>query len=287
MAKKGLGQGLDSIFTNDLYSSIDEIDEKNFSELKISEIEPNINQPRKYFDKDEIKSLSDSISEYGLLQPILVTQNSNNTYTIVAGERRWRAAKQAGLKSIPVIIRKYSSQEIAEISLIENIQREDLNPIEEALAYKSLLDQFDLTQEMVSVRIGKSRSAIANSLRLLSLDNSIQKLVASGDISGGHARAILSINDIDLQKALAKRIIEDGLNVRQTEVLSKQLQKTPKRNYNIQKSAYDIQIEDITNKLSSQLGTKVKISHGAKKGKIEIEYYSDSDLERLLDIFNI
>lgn len=290
MAKKGLGKGLGSLFDDN--NIIDDIitqetpDNKGISTVSISSIEPNKKQPRRQFDKEKIDALANSIRENGLIQPIIVTPSKNGMYKIVAGERRWRASKKAGIKEIPVVIREYSDEKIAEIALVENLQREDLNPIEEALGYKTLLEEFNLTQELVSKRIGKSRSAIANSMRLLSLEDQIQKLLISGEISSGHARAILSVDDNELRLAFSKRIIEDSLNVRQAESLAKQLQKKKPQSKPSKKSAYDIELEKIQNTLSSSLGTKVKISHTDKKGKIEIEYYGNDDLERILKLIN-
>lgn len=290
MAKKGLGKGLGSLF--DEHNIIDDIvtqetsSNNGITKIKLSLIEPNKNQPRKTFDEEKIEILSNSIKENGLIQPIIITPSKNGMYKIVAGERRWRASKKAGLKEIPAVVRDYSDEEVAEIALIENLQREDLNPIEEALGYKTLLEEFNLTQELIGKRIGKSRSAIANSMRLLSLEEQIQKLLVSGDISSGHARAILSIEDNELRLALSKRIIEDNLNVRQTEALAKQLQKKPPVKKAVQKSAYDIELDKIQNTLSSSFGTKVKITHTDKKGKIEIEYYGNDDLERILNLIN-
>lgn len=290
MAKKGLGKGLGSLFDDN--NIIDDIitqeapDNKGITTVSISSIEPNKKQPRRQFDKEKIDALANSIKENGLIQPIIVTPSKNGMYKIVAGERRWRASKKAGIKEIPAVIREYSDEKIAEIALVENLQREDLNPIEEALGYKTLLEEFNLTQELVSKRIGKSRSAIANSMRLLSLEDQIQKLLISGEISSGHARAILSVEDNELRLALSKRIIEDSLNVRQAESLAKQLQKKKPPSKPPKKSAYDIELESIQNTLSSNLGTKVKISHTDKKGKIEIEYYGNDDLERILKLIN-
>lgn len=291
MAKKGLGKGLGSLFNDN--NIIDDIvaretaSDNGIKQIRLSLIEPNKKQPRKSFDKEKIEALAVSIKENGLIQPIIITPSKNGMYKIVAGERRWRASKKAGLKEIPAVVRDYSEEQIAQIALIENLQREDLNPIEEALGYKTLLEEFNLTQELVSKRIGKSRSAIANSMRLLSLEDQIQKLLISGEISSGHARAILSVDDNELRLALSKRIIEDNLNVRQAEALSKQLQKKkPQKKPSGKNSAYAIEIESIQNKLSSSLGTKVKISHTDKKGKIEIEYYGNDDLERILKLIN-
>lgn len=289
MAKKGLGKGLGSLF--DEHNIIDDVIDKTninggITQVKMSLIEPNKNQPRKSFDKEKIEALANSIKENGLIQPIIITPSEGGMYKIVAGERRWRAGKKAGLKEIPAVIRDYSDEQVAEIALIENLQREDLNPIEEALGYKVLLEEFNLTQELIGKRIGKSRSAVANSLRLLSLEEQIRKLLVSGDISSGHARAILSVEDNDLRLALSKRIIEDNLNVRQAEALAKQLQKKPTAKKTVKKSAFDIELEKIQNDLSSSLGTKVTISHTDKKGRIEIEYYGNDDLERILNLIN-
>ena len=279
MAKKGLGKGLGALYTP-------VVEEKGISELKINQVEPNSNQPRKTFDKEKLEILAESIKEHGLIQPIIVTKSDDDMYTIVAGERRWRAAKRAGLTTIPVVIKEYSSQAITEVALIENLQREDLNPIEEALGYRSLIDEYSLTQEEISKRIGKSRSAIANSLRLLSLEDELQKYLISGEISEGHARAILSLDGIVLREFLLNRIIDDGLNVRQAEKLAKDLQKV-KEEKKKEVTATDIEIERIKNKLEQGFGTKVKIQNGPKKGKIEIEYYGNEDLERILSLFNI
>lgn len=286
MAKKGLGKGLGALFTEEHISL--EQPESGIVELNISQVEPNKNQPRKTFDAEKIELLAASIQEHGLIQPIIVTKNKNGLYTIVAGERRWRAAKKAGLSTISAVIKDYSDQTITEIALIENLQREDLNPIEEAMGYQSLMQEFHLTQEQISQRIGKSRSAIANSLRLLSLEEELQKHVASGAISEGHARAVLSLEGYPLREFLINRIIEEGLSVRQTELLAKELQKGPKhKKERPADSAYEIELKNICSRLQSQLGTKVHISHGAKKGKIEIEYYGNDDLERILSLLHI
>lgn len=280
MAKKGLGRGLTSLLPEE-EPKIEEQSSKDVLEVRINEIEPNRKQPRKAFDDEKINALAQSIQEHGIIQPIVITPSgTSGLYTIVAGERRWRAAKKAGLTSVPAVIRSYNEEQIAEIALIENLQREDLNPIEEALGYHTLLEEFHLTQERISQQIGKSRSAIANSLRLLSLEEPIQKLLVQGEITGGHARAILSLEDSKLRIVLAKRILDENLNVRQAESLAKQLQRAPKKEK--EKTAYAIELEAIQENLSSRLGTKVKIIHGAKKGKIEIEYYGDQDLERIL-----
>ena len=286
MAKRGLGKGLGTLFENGT-EDVESEQKSGIVNIKINSVEPNKNQPRKTFDADKIDVLAESIKEHGLIQPIIVTEGKNGIYTIVAGERRWRAAKKAGLKEIPSVIKEYTDEEVAEIALIENLQREDLNPIEEALGYRLLLEDFNLTQELISQRIGKSRSAIANSLRLLSLDDQIKKLLISGEISSGHARAILSVESSELRLALVKRIIEDNLNVRQTEELAKQLNKKRVKKVKKDTSANDIAIEDLENRIASVLGTKVKISHSPKKGKIEIEYYGNDDLDRILNMLNL
>ena len=291
MAKKGLGKGLNSLFNEEdieeVTSEITKSSEGDIKKVRMSLIEPNKKQPRRHFDEEKITALADSIKEHGLIQPIIITPSDNNMYKIVAGERRWRAAKKANLKEIPAVIRKYSEEQVAEIALIENLQRENLNPIEEAIGYNLLMDEFNLTQELISQRVGKSRSAIANSLRLLSLEDEIQKMLILGTLTSGHARAILSLDDKELRIALSKRIIEDNLNVRQAEALAKQLQKKKPQKKTSEKTAYDIEIEKIQNTLSSAMGTKVRINHTAKKGKIEIEYYGNEDLERVLGFFNI
>lgn len=280
MVKKGLGKGLGSLFEDD--NEI--IDENAIKEIKISQIEPNKNQPRKRFDKEKLVALSESIKENGLIQPIIVTKSDDDRYTIVAGERRWRAAKLAGLTAVPSIVKEYTEKTVAEVALIENLQREDLNPIEEALGYKELSEKYFLTQEEISKIVGKSRSAIANAMRLLSLEDEIQSKIISGDISEGHARAALSLDGFELRNFLVSQIIENGLNVRQAEVLAKQLQKGTKEKKKREPDVYDIELERIQNKLSSNLGTKVTISHGQKKGKIEIEYYGNEDLDRILNL---
>ncbi len=279
MAKNGLGKGLGAIFA-------EEEDKQGVLEVKITDVMPNKNQPRKTFDEDKLEALSDSIKEHGIIQPIVVTQNGD-TYTIVAGERRWRAAKKAGIKKIPVLVRDYSDVAVREIALIENLQREDLNPIEEALGYRSLMDEYNLTQEEISTKIGKSRSAIANSVRLLSLDKDIQARLISGEITEGHARCALSVPAGVVREFFINRIIEDGLNVRQAELLAKDLAKEPSSKSKKQENtAYKIELERISKNLEQYLGTKVKLSGTVKKGKIEIEYYGNEDLERLLDLIS-
>lgn len=277
MAKKGLGKGLDALFAEDTQS------DNGVLEVKITQVMPNKNQPRKSFDEEKLEALSDSIKEHGVIQPIIVTQNGE-FYTIVAGERRWRAAKKAGIKKIPVLVRDYDDLAVREIALIENLQREDLNPIEEAMGYRALMDEYNFTQEEISAKIGKSRSAIANSVRLLTLDDYTRQKLVSGEITEGHARCALSVPAGVVREFFVNRIIEDGLNVRQAENFAKDLTNPKKQKKEKKESAYKIELERISQGLEQFLGTKVKLSGNSKKGKIEIEYYGNADLERLLDI---
>lgn len=284
MAKSKLGRGLNSFFEDS--GPITTSSDDNIKTLRMTQVEPNKNQPRQSFDKEKIEALAESIKEHGVIQPIIVVKKGER-YKIVAGERRWRAAKKAGLKEIPAVVREYSEQEIAQIALIENLQRENLNPIEEALGFRTLMDKFDMTQEQVSSTVGRSRSAVANSIRLLSLDDGIRSKLISGEISSGHARALLSVEDADVRRAVLEAIIEKDLNVRQTEALAKQLSsskpKKPKPAPDEQTAAV---LSDLENKLSEYLGTKVKLIHKNKKGKIEIEYLGNEDLERILNLIN-
>ena len=293
MAKKGLGKGLGSLFGSD---DIEELSapkkppkksDGDIQSIKISLIEPNKKQPRSQFDDEKIDALASSIKEHGVISPIIVTPVQNGMYKIVAGERRWRAAKKAKIKELPAIVRNYSDEQVAEIALIENLQRENLNPIEEAVGYNLLIEEFNLTQETISKRVGKSRSAVANSLRLLSLEPAVQKMITDGSLTSGHARAVLSVEGGEMRLALAKKIVEGGLNVRQAEALAKELMKKKAAPRKKVKTAAEIEAEKIAEKLSSAIGTKVNISHGAKKGKIEIEYYGADDLERILNILGL
>lgn len=280
MAKAKLGRGLGSLFDEPVIAENTDTVET----LRITLVEPNKNQPRHQFDNDKIEELAESIKEHGVIQPIIVVRNDDR-YKIVAGERRWRAAKKAGLKEIPAVIRNYSEFEIAQIALIENLQRENLNPIEEALGYQTLMSKFSMTQEDVSDKIGKSRSAIANAVRLLSLDEPIRQKLISGEISSGHARALLSVESPKVRLALLESIIEKGLNVRQTEALAKQLQKAkPKKKKPVIDEQVQAQLAILEDRLSTKLGTKVTLHHDNKKGKIEIEYYGNRDLDRIISI---
>lgn len=281
--KSALGKGLGALIPEVDEEKLD-IDKNGILEVDINYIAPNEKQPRKNFDEEKLIALSQSIKVNGLIQPILVTKNGEY-YTIIAGERRWRAAKIAGLKKIPVIEKELSDIEIMEISLIENLQREDLNPMEEAMAYKRLVDDFSLTQEEISKRVGKSRPAIANSLRLLNLDSRVANYIVEGTISEGHGRMLVSIDDKNMQYEIAKKIIDESLNVRQTEKLIKKLNE--KKVVRDKKEKKDIYIKEIEEKLKNILGTKVIINKSRKKGKIEIEYYSEDDFQRIMDIFNL
>lgn len=293
MAARGLGKGLDSLIPNAVGEAKakketvkENIVEKKEPEtlVKITMVEPNRKQPRKNFDEDALQELSDSIKQFGLLQPILV-QDRKDHYEIIAGERRWRAAKLAGLKEIPVIIRDYTDQEIMEISLIENIQREDLNPIEEAQAYKRLLTEFNLKQDEVAERVSKSRAAVTNSIRLLKLSDEVQQMVIDDMISTGHARTLLAVEDKDEQYNLAQRIFDEKLSVRDVEKLVKNLHKPEKAPKKTDNKTIEAIYQDIEEKLKQKLSTKVTLtSKGEGAGKIEIEFYNNEDLDRLLDL---
>lgn len=279
MTKKTLGKGLGSLL--DMQE-----DENKPLELRLSEIEPKKNQPRSSFDEEKLESLTESIREHGVIQPIIVVKK-DDSYVIAAGERRWRAAKKAGLSTIPAIVREYSDAVAYQIALIENLQREDLNPIEEATGIKRLMDEYSMTQEEISAKIGRSRSSIANTIRLLSASDEVREALINETITSGHARAIMSIPSFEKQSQLLKAIISGGLNVRQSEAMAKRLaSEKPEKNVP-PPSAYDIEIDKIQSRMASSLGTKVTISHKGKKGKIQIEYYSDEDLERLMNIFGI
>ena len=290
MAARGLGKGLDSLIPNAVGEAKTKNEGKKTAEakgpetiVKITMVEPNREQPRKNFDEDALQELSDSIKQFGLLQPILV-QDRKDHYEIIAGERRWRAAKLAGLKEVPVIIRNYTEQEIVEISLIENIQREDLNPIEEAQAYKRLLTEFNLKQDEVAERVSKSRAAVTNSIRLLKLSDKVQEMVIEEKISTGHARALLAVEDAEEQYELAQKIFDEKLSVRDVEKMVKNLHK-PAKVKKLDDKTMQIIYQDIEEKLKQRLGTKVAVSSkGDGAGKIEIEFYSNDDLDRLIDM---
>ena len=253
--------------------------------LKISSIEPNRMQPRKNFDEEQLKELADSIRQYGVLQPLLVQKNGDY-YEIIAGERRWRAAKMAGLKEIPAVLREYDQQRRMEIALIENVQREDLNPIEEATAYQRLMDEFHLKQEEIAARVSKNRSTVTNSLRLLKLQEEVQGMVAASELSSGHARALLSLEDKDKQLELAKLIVEKSLSVRQVEKLVKDLaQPRKERVKEKEPDAVALAYQNMEERMKTIMGTKVSINRRDKnKGRIEIEYYSPAELERIIEL---
>lgn len=292
--KKGLGKGLDSLIPDNksmksvtsektAESKEDAAAKSGVQVMKINEVEPNRDQPRKNFDEDALLELSDSIKQFGVLQPLLVRKRKDY-YEIIAGERRWRAAKLAGVKEVPVIEKEYTDQEILEIGLIENIQRENLNPIEEAIAYKRLLEEFNLKQDEVAERVSKSRTAVTNSMRLLKLSDKVQQMIIDDMISTGHARALLAIDDPELQYTLANKIFDEKLSVRETEKLVKEI-KNPKKPKEKKLVANSFIYQDLEEKMKSVFGTKVSIaSKGKGKGKIEIEYYSDDELEHLFDM---
>ena len=295
--KSGLGKGLDSLIPNKNVKSAkpsvkadekkaapkEEILEAGPIMVKINKVEPNREQPRKDFDEDALMELADSIKQFGVLQPILV-QKKKDYYEIIAGERRWRAAKLAGLKEVPIIVKEFTEHEIVDISLIENIQRENLNPIEEAIAYKRLLEEFNLKQDEVAERVSKSRTAVTNSMRLLKLSDKVQQMIIDDMISTGHARALLAIDDPELQYTLANKIFDEKLSVRETEKLVKEI-KNPKKPKEKKPVANSFIYQDLEEKMKSVFGTKVSIaSKGKGKGKIEIEYYSDDELEHLFDM---
>lgn len=283
MAKKtGLGKGLDTLIPNNMEVK-KETKVKSDSVLKLSQIEPNRKQPRKNFDEDALEELADSIKEFGIIQPIVV-QKRDNYYEIIAGERRWRAAKIAGIKEVPVVIKDFSDKEIMEIALIENIQREDLNPIEEAMAYKNLIDEYNLKQDEVAQRVSKSRASITNSMRLLKLCEEVQRMLVEDMISSGHARALLGVENSELQIEIAQRIFDERLSVRETESLVKSIT-NPKKKKEKKHIQNEFVYKDIEEKLKSKMGSKVKLNYRANgKGKIEIEYYSDLELERIFDM---
>ena len=294
--RNGLGKGLDSLIPNKSNKSPSTVEKQSVKTekeekstatgeilVKINEVEPNREQPRKDFDEDSLMELADSIKQFGILQPLIV-QKKKDYYEIIAGERRWRAAKLAGIKEVPIIIKDYSNQEIVEISLIENIQRENLNPIEEAMAYKRLLEEFNLKQDEVAERVSKSRTAVTNSMRLLKLSDRVQQMIVDDMISTGHARALLAIDDEEQQYMLANKIFDEKLSVRETEKLVKEL-KNPKKEVKKVKQERMFVYNDLADHMKNIIGTKVSVNPKANgKGKIEIEYYSEEELERIYDL---
>lgn len=312
-AKRGLGRGLGAFFGDEVVQEVAE--EKDFKQkaaaeqsvpgtqkpvkekkedqeeqgkeisLKITKIEPNRDQPRKEFKEEQLQELADSIKRYGVLQPLLVQQR-DNYYEIIAGERRWRAAKLAGLKEVPVVIREYNRQQAMEISLIENVQREDLNPVEEALAYQKLMEEFHLKQEEIAERVAKNRTTITNSMRLLNLTGEVQQMLAAGEISSGHGRALLTISDPQQQINLARKIVSERLSVREVEKAVKLLGKTPQEKKKKEPDqALELIFHELENRMKSVMGTKVNINRKDRnKGRIEIEYYSEEELERIVEL---
>ncbi len=286
--KQALGKGLESLITRKYEESEKTEDVSRETLMNINEIEPNQFQPRRSFDEDKLQELADSIKVHGIIQPLIV-QKEKDTYIIVAGERRWRAARLAGLKEVPVLVREYAERELFEVALIENIQRQDLDPIEEANAFSKLINEYHLKQDELADRVSKSRVAITNSLRLLKLDVRVQKMVIDDMISSGHARALISITDPEEQNAIATKIFDEKLSVRETEKLVKKLleNKPEKKKEIVKKDLSDIQYQDIEEKLKTIIGSKVSIQRKkGNKGKIEIEYYSLDELDRILDLFN-
>lgn len=290
---KGLGKGLDTLIPagTGIKSTpktkqevvVEKVIKKEEVMVKLTEIEPNREQPRKNFDEDSLLELAESIKQFGVIQPLIV-QKKGESYEIIAGERRWRAAKLAGLKEVPVIVKEYSEQERMEISLIENIQRENLNPIEEAMAYKRLLTEFSLKQDEVAERVSKSRTAVTNSMRLLKLDEHVQQMVIDDMLTTGHARALLGIEDKELQRTLASKVFDNKLSVRETEKLVRNYQKEKKERKK-ETIDNDFIYKDIEDKIRTILGTKVTLNHKKNnRGKIEIEYYSNEELERILEL---
>ena len=286
----GLGKGLDSLIPDHKTVKTterkkQEVEEKKEGEqlININKIEPNHEQPRRNFEEDSLLELADSIKQFGVLQPLIV-QKRHDYYEIIAGERRWRAAKMAGIKEIPVIIKEYTKREAVEIALIENIQRENLNPIEEAMAFKRLLTEFSLKQDEVAERVSKSRTTVTNSMRLLKLDERVQQMIVDDMISTGHARTLLAIKDHEEQYNLANKIFDEKLSVRETEKLIKEL-KNPKKEKEKKVIEHDFIYKDLEERMKTVMGTKVHVNPKTKgKGKIEIEYYSDEELERIFEL---
>lgn len=295
MKKRGLGKGLDALFssdeeilspdTEDVPAAEEGTKDQNVQIVDIYMVEPDRNQPRKTFDAEKLQELADSVKQYGVLQPLLV-QKEPDYYRIIAGERRWRAARLAGLTEIPVIVKNFSAQDSMAVALIENLQRQNLNPMEESMAYQKLLTEFSLTQEQVAAKLGKSRSAIANSLRLQNLAEPVQKSLSEGLISPGHAKVLLGVTDASEQNKLAVRVIAENLSVRELEKIVAQKSEAKKEvKKKKEEREQDLASKIVEDRMKELLGTRVTISKGARKGKIEIEYYSEEDLERILAFF--
>ena len=295
-SKRGLGKGIDVLIpgkeksNNDSITKVKEV-VKEVDTIDINKIEPNGQQPRKNFDEDSLNDLADSIKQHGMIEPLIVKKTENDFYNIIAGERRWRAARIAGLKKVPVIVKDYTSQQIMEVALIENLQREDLNPIEEAEAFQRLIDEYHLKQDEVAEKVSKSRVAITNSLRLLKLDERVRCMVIEEKIKSGHARALLSIEDNDLQYEIAVKVFDEKLSVRETEKLVRKVSTEGKIKKVEKKDIFTPQEEMVykqyEEKMKVLMGTKVSINHKTRdKGKIEIEYYSQDELERIMEMMN-
>lgn len=282
--KKGLGKGLDAIFEDNEFVIDQPRPEEGIHTLRVSEIEPNRAQPRKVFDEDALQALASSIEKHGLIQPLVVEPLANGRYQIIAGERRWRACRKAGVEEVPVVIRTVTEQQNMELALIENLQREDLNPIEEAMGYRSLAEMYHMTQEEIAESVGKSRPAVANALRLLSLPEQLMDFVAGGELSAGHAKALMALEDKDEMLALANKVISDELTVRQTEALVKSA-KAPKKEKTAFPPEVKMALEQMENDASSYVGNRVSIHHSPKnRGKVEISYHSVDELEKIIDI---
>jgi len=281
--KRGLGQGLSALISDELEEAIALENNKDILKVKLTLVEPNPNQPRKQFDEDSLQELSDSIKSFGVLQPLVVIKR-DRFYEIIAGERRWRAAKLAGLKEIPVLVKNFTDEEIVEVSLIENIQRENLNSIEEARAYQRLINEFDLKQDEIAEKVSKSRSAITNTLRLLLLNEKVQSMVIDEMLSSGHARALVAIKDNSLQIETANQIFDQKLSVRETELLVKKILAPKKEKKTKKDPMFDPIIQSLQKNIEEILGTKVKIDAKKNKGKIEIEYFSNNELERIVEL---
>jgi len=278
MSAKGLGKGISALFSNDAQAQFETAAP---TLIDLIEIEPNSSQPRKVFTEEALQELTASIEKHGILQPLAVRKLPNGRYQIIAGERRWRAARAAGLKQVPVHIVEADDQTVMELALVENLQRQDLNPIEEAEGFKTLMDEYHLTQEQVAERVGKSRPAVANALRLLALSPRVRVWVSDGSLSAGHARALLSLSDQGKQESAAVQVLNQALSVRQTELLVKKLQQetAPQQ----KKSPTEVNyLEEVARNLTSRLGRKVTLVNGRKKGRIELEFYGADDLEQLI-----
>lgn len=283
MSQRGLGKGLSALFMDqeDLNKS------ENLLMVKLSQVEPNASQPRKEFDPESLSELAESIRTHGILQPLAVRKTAEGRYQIIAGERRWRAAREAGISEVPVYLVDADDRTVMELALVENLQRQDLNPIEEAEGYRTLMSEFSLTQEETAQRIGKSRPAVANALRLLSLTPEVRAMVAEGLLSAGHAKALLSLTDEESQKSTAKLIVENNYSVRQTELLIKKILQEKLKAKEPKKHEISVNyLEDIERRLAAKLGRKVHLVSGRKKGRIELEFYNPEDLEKLIDLLD-